>query len=176
MITRYGNYMTNSIKINYVSINGIIIVGWISQYDDYEKKYLKTKSFKGSINDLNEYLIKHNDLYQSNIKLSELNKQIFGKYKVASGCGYNGNYVSDEYKTMLKYVEKGKVNKLNKLLTSFSSELQTIGAIGLIMEDELNERQKTIIPHLKDRNSQIYSCGVCSYRYNEPFSHRISYF
>jgi C4-type Zn-finger protein len=77
---------------------------------------------------------------------------------------------------MLKYVEKGKVNKLNKLLTSFSSELQTIGAIGLIMEDELNERQKTIIPHLKDRNSQIYSCGVCSYRYNEPFSHRIYYF
>jgi len=77
---------------------------------------------------------------------------------------------------MLKLVKRKNRKELNKYLTSFSPELQTLGTIGLLKIGKITAEEKHFIDHLKNRNSVIFSCSGCLYGIGETFNERIEYY
>ncbi|GAK77139.1 hypothetical protein JCM19296_2744 [Nonlabens ulvanivorans] len=158
-------------KLNFFSKDGVIKFGWISKYDGGEEKLSESENFKENQIDFRNYLNQHNAFYGSNLSLNEFTNQIITEYVVAFGCGYSGNYLSKENYQTQEYIDQKDIKSLKKLLTSFSPELQTLGAIGLI-QLKSNDGNK-IIRHLKNRNSVLFSCRGCSLSHDETFIQRI---
>ncbi|ARN71165.1 hypothetical protein BST91_05625 [Nonlabens tegetincola] len=157
------------IKINFVSKNGKVMFGWISKFDSYNERIKHTEEIKPAENKIKSYIKIHNSLYNSQLTEKELKTQILAEYVVGFGCGYSGNYISDESSKMMKYVKRKDIKSLNKWLTAFSPELQVLGTIGLIQLGVVNEEQRQIIERLKTRNSTISNCMGCIYSYNTEF-------
>jgi hypothetical protein len=157
------------IKINFISKNGNIMFGWISKFDSYNEKIENTEEIKPSKTEFELYLKIHNSLYNSELTEKDLKTQILAEYVVGFGCGYSGNSISDESSKMMKFVKRNDTNNLNKWLTAFSPELQTLGAIGLMKIGGINETQSQIIERLKTRNTTISNCMGCIYSYDTEF-------
>ncbi len=161
------------LKINFISKNGKIIYGWISEYDEDEEKHSKLTEFKRTIGFLENYTLKHNELYNSEFDQKVFEKQILAEYIVGFGCGFGGNETSLESEQSIYYSENKDIGGLNELLKSFSPELQTLGTIGLLKIAKVNNEQKIIIEHLKNRNSEINTCAGCIYGIHYPYSKMI---
>lgn len=159
----------DKIKINFISKNGNLQFGWISKFDTYYNKIIQTEEIKPAQSKIKSYLTIHNSLYNSELTEKDLKVQILAEYIVGFGCGYSGNSISNESSKMIKYVKLKDINNLHKWLTSFSPELQTLGAIGLIRLREMNKKQKEIIELLEKRNTVILNCMGCTYSYNNQF-------
>jgi|TARA_B110000977_G_scaffold26875_1_gene33669 hypothetical protein len=139
------------LKLNFLSENGLIKYGWISDGKSTSKKKLAPEIFKGVPDFLSEYVSKHNNYYGSNLDAADFVEQMLTEYIVGFGCGFNGREISKESEATPRYSDNRNIKKLNKYLISFSPELQTLGAIGLFKIGELNKQQKKIINHLKSR-------------------------
>jgi len=162
------------IKINLISKNGEIVFGWISEYKLSKEKHINISTFKNNPEFLKSYVQKHNDFYKTKLNESDLKEQILSEYVVGFGCGEVGLDIPIESKKALRLTKNKNTKALNKYLTSFSPELQTLGAIGLLKNGKLNEEQKKIIEHLKNVNSVIYSCSGCLYGLGETFKESIA--
>lgn len=161
------------LTLNFLSENGIIKYGWISEYKSTNKKLAGPVAFKDSPNFLCDYISKHNNYYGSNLTEKDFEEQMLTDYVVGFGCGFSGAEISKESKASLRYSDNRNIKKLNEFLTSVSPELQTLGVIGLLKIGIINQKQKKIISHLKDRNSSINSCAGCIYGIGETFNERI---
>lgn len=170
-----GTDFDTKYKVNFLSKNGKIVVGWISTFDEYNDEIISTDLFRENTQVLDNYTSLHNSFYQTNLTSSEIVNQITMEYEVALGCGYSGNYVSKASDKMLKYVKRNNKRKLNNFLKSFSPELQTLGAIGLLKLGILNDEQIRIISHLEQRNSTIYSCSGCLSSNDKTFADTIAH-
>ncbi len=157
------------LKINFISKDGIIVYGLISEYKSANKKHLNIEVFKESSDFIEDYVSKHNKFYKSNFNQSDFEKQFLSEYIVGFGCGFAGDEISKESNESLKYSKDKNIEKLNAFLTSFSPELQTLGTIGLLKIGKISDEQNKIIKHLKNRNSNINSCAGCIYGLEYPF-------
>ncbi|MGJ8684847.1 MAG: hypothetical protein ACSHWW_09490 [Nonlabens sp.] len=157
------------IKINFISKNGKLMFGWISKFDSNNKKIKHTEEIKPAENKIKAYIKIHNSLYNSELTEKDLKTQILAEYVVGFGCGYSGNYISEESSKMMKYVKRKDISNLHDWLTAFSPELQTLGAIGLMQLGEINETQSQIIKGLKTRNTTISNCMGCTYSNDTEF-------
>lgn len=164
------------LKLNLISKNGKIQIAWISEFDSSKEKHMKTLTTTKNSDFLKEYIQNHNHFYKTELTESDFEKQILNEYVVGFGCSIDGLYIPKESKKMLKFVKKKNRKELNKYLTSFSPELQTLGTIGLLKIGKLTKEQKSIINHLKIKNSVIFSCSGCLYGIGETFSQRIEYY
>ena len=161
------------LKLNFISKDGLIVHGWISEYDSNKKRHLELETFRDSPNFTEQYVSRHNEFYRSNLNFADFEEQLQKEYVVGFGCGSTGQEISKESKAILKYVKGENSTKLNAFLASFSPELQTLGAIGLLRIGNPNEEQTRIIQHLMQRNSVIFSCMGCLYGVGETFNERI---
>ncbi|WP_417887976.1 hypothetical protein [Zunongwangia sp.] len=164
------------LKLNFISKDGIIKYGLISEYKYNEEKHLNIKNFSRSPDILRQYTSKHNKYYDTNLDQPDFIEQLLKEYVVGFGCGFSGKQISKESKKSIRYAKKRNFKKLNELLTSFSPELQTLGVIGILKIGKITDLQKKIIQHLKKRNSVIYSCSGCLYGIGETFNKRIKYY
>tara|TARA_R110002051_G_scaffold269644_1_gene329859 strand:- start:245 stop:985 length:741 start_codon:yes stop_codon:yes gene_type:complete len=161
------------LKLNFISKNGVIIYGWISEYKSNSKKHQNIEPFKESADFLEQYLSKHNEFYKSDFDQLDFENQILSEYIVGFGCGFTGDEISKESKQTLKYSENKNVDKLNEFLISIAPELQTLGTIGLLKIGKISDEQKKIIQHLKNRNSEVNTCAGCIYGLQYPFNDMI---
>ena len=161
------------LKLNFLSKNGNIIYGWISEYKSNNKKHLNLETFRESADFLERYLAQHNEFYQSDFDQLDFENQILSEYIVGFGCGFTGDETSTESKQTLKYSENKNLVKLNEFLISIAPELQTLGTIGLLKIGKISDGQKKIIQHLKNRNSEINTCAGCIYGLQYPFKDMI---
>jgi len=173
------------LKLNFISKNGRIEFGWISEYQLNKDKHLQLKQFKSSPVLMKEYLTNHNKFYGTNLNKTEFQNQIITEYVIGFGCGsFNLNDVEKDFK---KGFNSKKLDKLKNRkyyrnwLKSFSPEIQTYGAIGLLSildkyKISITEEEKRIINHLKQRNSIIMSCSGCLVGLEETFKERIKYY
>lgn len=166
----------SDLKLNFISKNGIIKNGWISEYQLADDTHLNLELFKSSPELIKEYVFNHNTYYETNLDETEFKNQILKEYVVGFGCGFGGGEISKESKKSIRYSNNKNLKKLNELLTSFSPELQTLGVIGLLKIDKITDKQKIIITHLKKRNSIIFSCSGCVYGIDETFNERIEHY
>ncbi|MFL0354814.1 hypothetical protein [Xanthomarina sp. GH4-25] len=166
-------YSGSDLKLNLVSKNGEIQITWISEFDPSNDVNFNILNVPKNSDFLKEYVQNHNGFYKTELTESDFENQIINEYVVGFGCSIDGLTVPKESKKMLKLVKRKNREELNKYLTSFSPELQTLGAIGLLKIGKLTKEQKNIIKHLKNKNSVIYSCSGCSYGIGETFSERI---
>ena len=164
------------LKLNFLSNKGVIKHGWISEYKSDNEKHMNLELFKAVPEILNEYISKHHKFYQVNLNEADFEEQVLAEYVVGFGCGFSGEQISKESKATLRYSDNKNIKKLNDYLTSFSPELQTLGAIGLFKIGKLNDSQNKIISHLKSRNSEINSCAGCIYGFGETFNDRIKHY
>tara|TARA_R110002096_G_scaffold435605_1_gene661754 strand:+ start:50 stop:787 length:738 start_codon:yes stop_codon:yes gene_type:complete len=164
------------IKLNFISKNGLIIIGWISEYPLNKEKHINLSTFKNNSEFLKSYVTKHNAFYKTDNTEKDFKEQILTEFVVGFGCGEVGLDIPSDSKKMLRLAKKRKRKTLTKYLTSFSPELQTLGAIGLLKIGKLSSEQKRIIEHLKNKNSVIFSCSGCLYGIGETFSERIEYY
>ncbi|MCF4100044.1 hypothetical protein L1I30_00050 [Gillisia sp. M10.2A] len=159
----------SELKINFVSKDDEIIIGWVSEYSS-NKGVLENQIFKADKSFNKYYIKKHNDFYNSNLTIEDFEEQIIQEAVVGFGCGEVGLDIPKESKAMFRWEKNGRINKLNDYLKSFSPELQTLGAIGLLKINDLSKEQTKIINHLKMRNSVIMSCSGCLYGLNDTFN------
>jgi len=164
------------LKLNLISKNGKIQIAWISEFDSNKEKHMNTLTITKNSDFLKEYVKNHNKFYKNELTESDFEKQILNEYVVGFGCSINGLDIPKESKRMLKFVKRKSREKLNKYLTSFSPELQTLGTIGLLKIGKITAEQNRLIEHLKNRNSVIFSCSGCSYGIEETFNERIEYY
>ncbi|UMB61197.1 hypothetical protein MHL31_03095 [Lutibacter sp. A80] len=164
------------IKVNFISKNGKIIIGWVSEYDLSKDKHIDISTFKNNLEFLNNYIKNHNDFYKTQLNESDFKEQILTEYVVGFGCGEVGLDIPSESKKTLRLSKNKNKKALNRYLTSFSPELQTLGTIGLLKIGNLSDDQKQIIEHLKNINSVIFSCSGCLYGLGETFNERIANF
>lgn len=164
------------LKLNLFSKNGILLFGWISEYNFSDNIHSDIRSLKNSTEFLDNYISQHNKYYHTKLDEKEFKEQFLTEYVVGFGCGASGKEISKESKKTLRYAKNGNKRKLNNYLTSFSPELQTLGTIGLLKIGKINSEQQQLIGHLKERNSVIFSCAGCLYGIGETFSNRIEYY
>lgn len=162
------------IKINLISKNGEIIVGWTSEYNTKKQKHSRIIAFKDSIDFINKYISDHNKFYSTKLQASDFREQIMAEHVVGFGCGFVGLDIPESSRKVLVLIKRKNTKMLNELLTSFSPELQTLGAIGLLKTNKVNEVQQKVILHLEERNSAISSCSGCLYGLGETFNDRIA--
>ena len=158
------------IKLNLISRNGKIQIAWISEYDSYKEGNLNTMTLIKNPDFLIQYVQNHNKLYQTKLTEQDFINQTLKEYVVGFGCGITASNIPKQAKKMLKFVKHKNRKMLQEYLTSFSPELQTLGAIGLIRLGNLSPLQKNIIEHFKKRNSVISTCAGCLYGLNEKFT------
>jgi len=166
----------SDLKLNFISKNGNMKTGWISEFQLDNNTHLNLKLFKSSPKLFTEYVFNHNKYYETNLDEREFKNQILDEYVVGFACGFSGKEISKESKKSIRYSNNKNSKKLNELLTSFSPELQTLGAIGLIKINKITDKQNVIIDHLKKRNSIIFSCSGCVYGSGETFNEGIKYY
>tara|TARA_R100000306_G_C4375449_1_gene141762 strand:+ start:64 stop:801 length:738 start_codon:yes stop_codon:yes gene_type:complete len=169
-------YSSWDLKLNLISKKGEIQIAWISEFDPSKNKLLKTVTVNKNSEFLSKYLIQHNEFYKTKLTESDFESQTINEYVVGFGCSIDGLDIPKESKKMLKLVKRKNRKELNKYLTSFSPELQTLGTIGLLKIGKITAEEKHLIDHLKNRNSVIFSCSGCSYGIGETFSERIEYY
>ncbi|MCH4824617.1 hypothetical protein ML462_15695 [Gramella lutea] len=155
-------YSGSDLKINFISYNNKIVVGWISE-NSVSKGILNTEYFKSNDSFIEDYITKHNKFYNTNFRKEDFDKEILNEYTVGFGCGMAGTEIPDISEKTLKLIERGSIKKLNSFLRSISPEVQTLGAIGILRIGKINKEQRKIIDHLKMRNSKVYSCSGCIY-------------
>ena len=154
----------------------MIQIAWISEFDPVKDKQLKVLTVIKNSEFLDNYVTKHNEFYNTNLTDVDLQNQIIADYVVGFGCGEAGIDVPKESRRMLKLTKRKNKRELNKYLTSFSPELQTLGAIGLLEINQLTDQQTKIINHLKSINPVIFSCSGCLYGLGETFNERLANF
>ncbi|PWL39873.1 hypothetical protein DKG77_03315 [Flagellimonas aquimarina] len=159
--------IVEELRVNMISRNDTIVHGWISEYNPRQKKHFGIQAFKNSSLFLNEYVLKHNELYKSNLTVEDFEEQMVTEYLVGFGCGFTGIDISQKTRESMRFVRKKKKRQLSRFLTSFSPELQTLGALGLFKLGKVGTEQMRIISHLKKRNSTINSCSGCIYGFGE---------
>ena len=173
------------LKLNFISKDSLIEFGWISEYRLNDDKHLHLKQFKSSPILMKEYLTNHNKFYETNLKRDEFINQVITEDVVGFGCVFfNLNDVEKDFK---KGFNSKKLNRLKNRkyymnwLKSFSPEIQTFGAIGLLSilnkyKISITNEEKRILNHLKQRNSIIFSCSGCLVGIDETFKERIKHY
>ena len=91
------------LKLNFLSENGLIKYGWISDGKSTSKKKLAPEIFKGVPDFLSEYVSKHNNYYGSNLDAADFVEQMLTEYIVGFGCGFNGREISKESEATPRY-------------------------------------------------------------------------
>lgn len=161
------------LQLDFISKNGEIELGWISQYDITNDKYLRTEPFRLNEETVLNYIDRHNEFYGTNYTTNDFKKQLLGRYVVGFGCGFSGDEISEEAKRSLRWSKNRRIKKLEGYLKSINPELQTLGAIGILKIGKVNEQNQKIIDHLKERNSIVYSCSGCLYGVETTFKESI---
>lgn len=164
------------IKLNLFSKNGVIVFGWISEYNLSDHIHSDIRTLKNSTEFLESYISLHNEYYKTELSKKDFKEQFLTEYVIGFGCGLSGEQISRESQKALKYAKNRNKRKLNNYLTSFSPELQTLGTIGLLKIGKISSEQYRLIRHLKDRNSTIFSCSGCLYGIGETYNNRIEYY
>jgi hypothetical protein len=160
--------------INIIYKNDSIIIVNVAERKIYDRSILKSKYIIYDTNFFSEYIIKHNNFYDSKQTIKDFEEFILSENIVGFGCGIVGTDISYASKKTEKYIKKKDVVGLNNLLTSICPELQVLGAIGLIKVNKISSKQIKIIKYLTNRNSVIFSCAGCVYNFGETFSDRLS--
>ena len=155
-------YSGSELKINFISYNDNIVVGWISE-NSVSKGIFNTEYFRSNDSIIDDYIKKHNKLYRTNFSKEDFEKEILKEYTIGFGCGMAGTEIPDISEKTLKLIDRENIKKLDSFLRSISPELQTLGAIGILRIGKINKEQRKIIDHLRTRNSKVYSCSGCIY-------------
>ncbi|MDC6363490.1 MULTISPECIES: hypothetical protein [Flavobacteriaceae] len=164
----------NELRLNILVKNDSIIHGWLSYFNSVKKRHSHISEFKSDPIVVEDYVHRHNKFYKSKLGVIDFQEQLIEEYLVGFGCGYTGRDTSPKTKESMGWVKQRKKHKLNGNLISFSPELQTLGAMGLMSLNKLNDEQNRIIQHLLQRNSVINSCLADIYGMGETFSERIN--
>ena len=164
------------LKLNIISRDQKIKIVWLSEFNSSKEMHSNILTIVKDSIFLENYISKHNKFYQTKLTHSDFKNQTLEEIVVGFGCGEVGLDIPKESQRTLRLAKKRNRKELNKYLTSFSLELQTLGAIGLLKIGKLSNEQKLIIEHLKKRNSVIYSCSGCLYGIGETFSELIKYY
>nr|WP_299386721.1 hypothetical protein [Allomuricauda sp.] len=166
------------VHLNLISRDGIIEGAWLwERIPTYHGFITGNVVLLGgaSKNVLDEYIFKHNQLYETKLSSQDMISQLSNLYEVGYDCGLRGTWASKKTREAMTYVAKKRKKELNKLLTSISPELQTLGALGLLSIDKLNKTQTRIIIHLTQRNSVINSCKGEQSGFGERFADRVEF-
>jgi hypothetical protein len=140
----------------------------LSKNDTIYLKNLKTEHFNklkfeyANKKYLKEYLVKRNELYDSNKNIKNLVDEISINDFFAIRCG-DGQEFTKFGKSIYNYSKKLRFKKLKKLLENFNCEMQSFGVAGFEMINKKNiiipKKYELLIKHIKNRNSEITICS-----------------
>lgn len=155
---------------------GTIVLGTLQLLAE-ENRVLKGEQFNLDRKWLSKYTKRHCALYGVSLNEAEVIEQLTQLIVYGSDCGFSGG--GPPYgKKMKSFVESSDIEHLSQWLRQVNAELQAFGAIGLLQIQEkgvqLPKEDMEIIQHLKQRNSEIYSCGGCIYGLTFPLGQFLS--
>ncbi len=160
-------------RVDIISENNIIKFGLISVLSWKDEQPEKYKIINHSDSFIKNYLKKHNIFYKSDLKEEDFIEQLNNEYIIGFGCGIVGMDIPKKSELFKKYIKQKNRKRLNNWLRSFSPELQTLGAMGIVELKSISEDELRVMEHLNKRNTSINTCMGCLYGFQETFNNRV---
>ncbi len=138
------------------SKDGEIVLGLLGEIDIDNKDNCEYKVFKKEAKLLHEYINKHNEFYSVSLTEKNFLKDITRRITIGGKYTYE-----KETEEMFDYVETKNRGALHKMMTSFSFELQTLGAIGIMEIGDLTKKEQKLIEYISNRESKMNNLEGC---------------
>lgn len=114
---------------------------------------------------LDKFIKKRNVFYQANKTFDDLVSEIILTNSFAFYCG-DASPLTRRGKRIKRLVNLRRIDKLGKMLKSFSPERQAYGVAGFDMlkkkiTKRIPRKYKKLIKYIKNRNSEVMTCAGC---------------